>query len=210
MGYSVTADPSPGLRGNGPDSPVRAAILEAGVACMARHGYHGTSVRDIAAAAGISAAHMYNHFPSKHEVLATITDRGLDLLLRATEDALYAAGTDVADRLSAIVGAHVRIHLSHPREVLVCNSERRSLNADARRLEAAKREIQQRMFDRVIFDGVERGVFTTTYPADASRWIVTACSAVASWFHPTGRLSAEETVHRYQLLALDTVGYLDD
>jgi AcrR family transcriptional regulator len=204
MGYPATADPR---YGSVPDLPVRTAILEAGVACMARHGYHGTSVRDIAAEAGISAANLYNHFGSKHDVLLTITDRALDLLLHATEEAFFAAGRDPAQRLSAIVGAHVRIHLSHPREALVCHSERRSLNTEARRLEKAKREIQQNTFDRVIVDGVGRGVFTTAYPAEAARWIVTACSAVATWFDSAGPLSGAEMVHRHQQLALNAVGY---
>lgn len=190
------------------DTPVRAAILRAGVECMARHGYHGTSVRDIAKAAGISAAHVYNHFTSKHEMLFTITDRALDLLLHATEEALFSAGTSPVERLRAIVGAHLRVHVAHPREVLVCNSERRSLNEGARRLETAKRQIQQRMFDRVIQDGVSRGLFTTEYPAEAARWIVNACGSVPVWFHPEGPLSVDDVVERYQALALHTVGYV--
>lgn len=189
------------------DGPIRSAILEAGVSVMARHGYHGTTVRDIAATAGVSAAHLYNHFPSKHDLLVTISDRAMDLLLRATEEAMFASGTDPADRLSSIVAAHVRVHLAHPREALVCNSELRSLSDEGRALILAKRDIQQRMFDRVVADGVERGVFPTEYPVEASRWIVSACTAISGWYHADGPLNAAELVLRHQRLALDSVGY---
>jgi AcrR family transcriptional regulator len=43
----------------------REAILIAARACFARHGYAGTTTRSVAAAAGISEALLFRHFPSK-------------------------------------------------------------------------------------------------------------------------------------------------
>lgn len=53
----------------------RRAILEAAAPIIAQVGFHGTSVREIASAAGVSEALLYKHFPSKQalydEALAT-------------------------------------------------------------------------------------------------------------------------------------------
>ncbi|RYF44432.1 MAG: TetR/AcrR family transcriptional regulator, partial [Comamonadaceae bacterium] len=129
------------------DEPTAAALITAAVEVMATQGYHGTSVRDIAAAAGTSAAILYHHFGSKQELLAILLDRGLDMLVMATEQALDLAGDDPADRLRAIVDAHVRIHLEAQRESLLGNSELRSLDPGSLRVVVAKRDVQQRIFE---------------------------------------------------------------
>ena len=82
-------------------------ILEASIQVMSEHGYHGTSVRDIAQCAGMTPAALYHHFTSKHEVLATIMDRGIEELLARTGAARQAAGTDPVAALRAIVDVHV-------------------------------------------------------------------------------------------------------
>lgn len=189
------------------DEPTAAALIAAAVEVMAVHGYHGTSVRDIAAAAGTSPAILYHHFGSKQVLLATLLDRGLDLLVAATEEALDLAGDDPADRLRAIVEAHVRIHLESQRESLLGNSELRALEAGSLRVVVAKRDVQQRIFDRVVRDGVRRGVFAAPHPEDAARFITAACTAVAAWYRPGGPQGADEVVRRHQEIALDAVRY---
>lgn len=184
-----------------------ATIVRAAVDVMAEHGYHGTSVRDLATRAGVSAGAIYHHFGSKHDLLATILNRGIGRLVRDTEDALLAAGDAPAERLRAIVEVHVLAHTDRRKESFLGNSELRSLDSGARALVISQRDTQQRMFDRVVADGVSRGVFSTPFAVEAARSVVSACTAVASWFHPDGALSTAEVVRRYQEVALDTVGY---
>ena len=45
----------------------RERILDAAAHCFSRAGYEGTSVRDIATAAGILPGSMYYHFASKED-----------------------------------------------------------------------------------------------------------------------------------------------
>ncbi|WP_031345645.1 TetR family transcriptional regulator [Mycobacterium avium] len=189
------------------DEPAAGAIIVAAVGEFATRGFHGTSVRDIASAAGVSVGTLYNHFGSKHQLLAVIMNRGMDDLLVKTEDALFHAGADPADRLRAIVGVHVGVHANAPRESLIGNSELRSLEPAALALLVAKRDAQQRMFDRVVDDGVARGCFSTELPRETARFIVTACTAVAAWFRLDGKLTVDETIARYQDIALQAAGY---
>ena len=64
----------------------RVAIVEAAAPLFARHGFSGTTTRQIAAAAGVSEALMFQHFPSKaalyHEILmlGCTGDPGLERL----------------------------------------------------------------------------------------------------------------------------------
>ncbi|MFW0794954.1 TetR/AcrR family transcriptional regulator [Gordonia sp. CPCC 205515] len=189
------------------DDPAAADLITAAVQTMAAKGYHGTSVRDIAGSAGVAVGSLYNYFGSKHGLLALILNRGMDNLVENTEDALLQAGTDPVERLRAIVGVHVGRHTRSPLESLLGNSELRSLEPDARAVIVTKRDVQQRMFERVIADGVARGVFHTAHPRETALFVISACTAVATWFRPDGALPAAEVTARYQDVALDAVGY---
>jgi AcrR family transcriptional regulator len=183
-----------------------AAILRAAVAVMAEHGYHGTSVRDIAVRAGLSPAALYHHFTSKQEVLATIMERGIEALLARTRAALDAAEDDPVEQLRALVAVQVLFHLEDQRGTLLGTSEVRALQEPVRSQHLGKRLQQQRMFDDVVAAGVRSGAFRTPLAQEASRAIVVMSTGVASWFSPTGRLDREQVVERYQRLALDMVG----
>ncbi len=51
-----------------PEPDTRALILREAIALFAGAGYAGVSVRDVAAAVGISAAALYHHFPDKQSL----------------------------------------------------------------------------------------------------------------------------------------------
>ena len=186
--------------------PGEEAILRAAIAVMAEHGYHGTSVRDIAERAQLSPAAIYYHFTSKQDVLATIMERGIERLLMRTRTALAEAGEAPEDRLCAIVEVQVLFHLESQGATLLGTSELRALDEPLRSKHKAKRLKQQRLFDQVVEEGVAQGAFTTTLPREAARAIVVMCTGVASWFSPRGKLSRDQIVRRYQRLALDMVG----
>jgi AcrR family transcriptional regulator len=186
--------------------PGEEAILRAAIAVMAEHGYHGTSVRDIAERAQLSPAAIYYHFTSKQDVLATIMERGIERLLMRTRTALAEAGESPEDRLCAIVEVQVLFHLESQGATLLGTSELRALDEPLRSKHKAKRLKQQRLFDQVVEEGVAQGAFTTTLPREAARAIVVMCTGVASWFSPRGKLSRDQIVRRYQRLALDMVG----
>ena len=52
----------------------RGEILDAALACFVERGYHGTSVDDIAARAGLSKGAIYWHFESKRDVFLALID----------------------------------------------------------------------------------------------------------------------------------------
>ena len=71
----------------------RREIVAAASECFLEHGYEGASMHRIIAATGLSAGALYNHFPSKQELVAAAARAALDRVLAAAED---EPGTDPA------------------------------------------------------------------------------------------------------------------
>ncbi|MDR2960174.1 MAG: TetR/AcrR family transcriptional regulator [Stenotrophomonas sp.] len=49
-----------------------AEILQAALQCFLTKGFHQTSMRDIAQAAGVSLGNLYNHFPGKQAIILAV------------------------------------------------------------------------------------------------------------------------------------------
>lgn len=185
--------------------PGEEIILAAAVDVMFQHGYHGSSIRDIADRAGLSTAALYHYFTSKQEILAAFmvraTDRHLEALTRATEGA-----DGPAAQLAAVVRVHVQRHVDHPVESFVGNTEHRSLEPMWRDTVVQKRDRIQRLFDTIVNRGVEDRVFLTRDPREASRAIVVMGTSIPSWYRPgTGPLGPGDLGEVHVSLALALV-----
>jgi AcrR family transcriptional regulator len=53
----------------------RGAILDAALRLFSEQGYRGTSIREIAEAAGLSTGNLYHHFPDKETLFRTLLDQ---------------------------------------------------------------------------------------------------------------------------------------
>src|SRR5213594_3029546 len=53
----------------------RSQILDAALACFAKHGFHQTSMHDISGEAGISVGLIYRYFENKEAVISAMADR---------------------------------------------------------------------------------------------------------------------------------------
>jgi AcrR family transcriptional regulator len=181
-------------------------ILEATVARFHELGYHGTSMRDIASEAGVNVASIYNHYRSKQALLQQIMVDLMTEVLASTKSAIDEAGPEPADRLRALMRIWVIFHARHRAEALISASELRSLDEEGRRRVVALRDEQEAIFRAVVREGVDAGVFTTPWPEDAARAIISMGVTIASWYRPDGSRTPEEMADRYAELALGTVG----
>lgn len=83
-------------------------ILDEAAHLFLTTGYAETTMRKIAAAAGMKAGSIYHHFASKEEMLEAILVRGIDVMVQSFHQAREAtADADAHTRLSA----HIRAHL---------------------------------------------------------------------------------------------------
>ncbi|MDA7424067.1 TetR/AcrR family transcriptional regulator [Thalassococcus lentus] len=52
----------------------REQVLDAAAACFVERGFHQTGMREIAKRASVSLGNLYNHFPSKHDMLIGLAE----------------------------------------------------------------------------------------------------------------------------------------
>jgi AcrR family transcriptional regulator len=86
----------------------RVTIQSSALEVFAERGYHSSSIDDIARAAGISKALIYEHFASKQELHADLIEAQASELYRRIADAVAAVETDSgAARLKAGLEAYL-------------------------------------------------------------------------------------------------------
>jgi AcrR family transcriptional regulator len=91
----------------------RQQLIDLAAPLMAISGFHGMSVGDLGAAAGITAPALYRHFPSKQALLgALLTDISERLLAGGEACVAEASGPD--DALERLVRWHVAFATSRP------------------------------------------------------------------------------------------------
>lgn len=86
----------------------RRRILAAASERFAHHGYHGTSVRDIARDVGVGPSAIYAHFPSKAELLLALYEAGVGRMIDGLDRAV-AGAQGPWDRLEAACAEHLRM-----------------------------------------------------------------------------------------------------
>jgi len=180
-------------------------VHEAALTLFAERGYHGTSMKDIAAALRLQAQSLYNHVAAKQDLLTEVMIATMASLLR-NADAAVATTREPVERLRRMTEAHVRFHARHPREVRVGNYEIPSLEKRHRTQVVAARRKYSRMFVAAIQEGVDQGVFDTPTPVLAAYSILQMGIGVSLWFSPDGPISEDELAFRYGDIALRIVG----
>jgi AcrR family transcriptional regulator len=109
---SATQDSKPTRRRlSAPDR--RAAILDAALEVFSSRGYHASAIDEIAQRAGISKALIYEHFPSKKDLHASLLERHVQEIFERLAET--AAGPDPGEvRLRAGVDAFLEWVETHP------------------------------------------------------------------------------------------------
>ncbi|MGH7608064.1 MAG: TetR/AcrR family transcriptional regulator, partial [Gemmatimonadales bacterium] len=119
---------------------------------FADKGYHSTTMRDLAAASGMSLAGMYYYVRGKEDLLGLIQERCFTRVLEGARAAV-AASSDPIERLQAFIRHHVTFFARHMPEMKVLSHE------PARGVSAIKRRYVD-LLERLLRDAApdERGV----------------------------------------------------
>ncbi|MFC8045336.1 TetR/AcrR family transcriptional regulator [Nocardia sp. NPDC057353] len=116
----------------------RERVIAAAAALFNDRGFHDVRVDDIARAAGISGATLYQSFPTKTQILRAVLERGAEGLLYVTAEAL----AQTPDVLDTLVGTYVDQALGmHGRTMRILATDAVYLDEHVRQaLRAAQRE----------------------------------------------------------------------
>jgi AcrR family transcriptional regulator len=160
-------------------------------------GYFATSISDIARGSGIQKASIYYHYASKEELLFCILKSTMDDLTTALKQRL-AATQGIEQRMRAAVRSHVSFHLERQKENFIANAELRGLTAEHYRSIVEKRDEYESIFQDLIRQGTQEGVFADVDVKILSYAILTLCTAGATWYNPSGRLTVDQIADIYE------------
>jgi len=182
----------------------RARLLEAAVTAFAEKGFHGTTTRDIAAAAGMSPAALYVHHKSKEELLYLISKDGHSEVLRLVREALASAASPL-DALRKVVHDFAAHHARGHVGARVVNYELAALApdhlAEIRRL---RHDIENEI-RRLVARGVDAGQFDVRDPRIAAAALLSLGIDLARWYRDGGRWTPDEIGDEYADIALRIV-----
>ena len=183
----------------------RARLVEAAIAAFAEKGFHGTTTRDIAAAAGMSPAALYVHHRSKEELLYLISRAGHERTLALVRNAIAMGGTPV-EKLRLVVYDFAVHHANRHTESRIVNYELAALSPDHR---TAIRGIRQQIEAEVrglVESGVASGDFDSADPRMAAVALLSLGIDLGRWYREEGAWKPEDIGERYAEMALRIVG----
>lgn len=203
--------------GRRPDhSASRAAILAAAATLFRERGYEGTSLKAIAAAAGLTAPALYWYFDSKSDLLVEFLRETADESFRRIGERIGDART-APERLARMVAGHIETNLdlldatraygelTYSWEQLVKSvGEQRTVEVTAH---------QRLHYDRcrdILDAGIRSGEFDVVGTASTAFAVLGMCEQLAAWYRAGGSRSREQLVFEHVVLALRMVGVADD
>jgi TetR/AcrR family transcriptional regulator, repressor for uid operon len=130
----------------------RAEILAAAQRCFVRSGFHGASMQDICAEAGMSPGNLYRYFPSKEALIAGIAERD------RAEVAQEFASADLSKGFFAVLEGMAHHHFAErpDEQVKICTE----IMSEARR-------------------NPEIARISAAFDADVKKWLVDLLRAAA-------------------------------
>ena len=183
----------------------RARLLEAATEAFAEKGFHGTTTRDIAAAAGMSPAALYVHHRSKEELLYLISRQGHEATLAIAREA-SKADASADETLRRFMHDFCLHHARHHTSARVVNYELAALSREhATEISGLRHQIEVKVREMVA-RGVDEGSFTTADPVMSAAALLSLGIDLARWYREGGRWTPEQIAEEYADLALRLVG----
>lgn len=176
-------------------------IKKAAINLFYKKSYFATAMSTIALESDIRKASIYYHYASKEDILFDIlmtTMNELSAYVKNSIDRLEP----IEEKMRAAVRTHVRFHCDRQKEVLISDSELRGLTAANYKSFVALRDAYEKLFQDMIAQGIEQGIFAGGDIKVLSYAILTMCTAVANWFKPRGRLSGNQIAAIYEDLVV--------
>ena len=176
----------------------RPLVMEAAARLFATHGFHGTSLRDIAGEVGMLPGSIYCHFASKNDLLVAVYDSGVSRILDRVEQAL-GSGDGPWDRLERACGAHLEVLLEDSPYAKVVI---RVLPGDAPEVAAELARLRDRYEARFSALVEDLALAPDRDPAQFRLMLLGALNWTQTWYR-AGRASPAEIARHYVRLLRD-------
>jgi len=180
----------------------QADIIQAAAQIFRLKGYNGTSMQDIADAVELQKASLYHHISGKQEILVSILDQALDLLI-ADLESVIGSDASPAEQLRQAMLLYVTRLTEQADLAAVLLMEHRSLDNDRRAAHIARRDRFESLWRGIIQSGIELGDFRLQDPRLTTFALLGVLNWTITWFNPHGKFSAEQIADLYADLFLN-------
>jgi AcrR family transcriptional regulator len=176
-------------------------IIEAAARVFAELGYYGATTQRIADVLGMRQASLYYYLPSKEAALEQVCEAGVAGYVE-TAKAIAEGPGSAAERLAALIRAHIAPNVGRSDFVRVFLTQRQFLPAASRRRIGKWSRTLEGIIENVIRSGMARRAFRRDAdPRLTTLAILGMCNAVSAWYPKEGA-SIERIGAQFVALAL--------
>ncbi|HYB21384.1 MAG TPA: TetR/AcrR family transcriptional regulator [Thermodesulfobacteriota bacterium] len=169
-------------------------IISSARAIFWERGYHGTSMKDIAMAAGCKPANLYNYFPSKEQLLFEILLEEMQMLISSLKHLEDDETTHPIEQLRILIKNQTAVLFGFRKSSkLLFDMEFEKLSQAKRKVIVQLRDQYDLILRKIIRRMIRAGCIPETDERMAGFCVVSMIVRSRIWFSPKGRLSAEET-----------------
>jgi TetR/AcrR family transcriptional regulator, cholesterol catabolism regulator len=180
-------------------------IIEAAARVFAERGFHGATTQDIADVLGIRQASLYYYFSSKEAALELVCLKGVEGFFDAGKKIAAGPGT-ARERLILLINSHLSPLIDRGDFVSVFINERRHLPAESRRRIGRWARGLERIFEKVIKEGIAEGEFRADLDARLTTLaILGMCNAAQRW-HRKENFEVVRIADEFARLVIDGMG----
>jgi len=142
----------------------RQHIMDCGLALFLKHGYHGTSIRQISEATGLTAGALYRYIGSKEDILHLLAHRRAVSTRELRQQCQELQGTSSTRLLAACIRRYIYLSDRDRDIILFFNREVSNMTSDDRRGVLGSALSVSRFFEQILLQGIEDGKFRTDHP----------------------------------------------
>lgn len=173
----------------------RKHILDCAARLFRTEGYASTSMRTIADAAGMRAASLYHHFPSKEHIVVEVLNRGVQSVSTEVHRSVEALGpaAKCEDVFTAAVSAHLRSLLELQDYTSANTRIFGQIPGHVREATLDVRAQYERFWTELLQRCVRQGVFRSKPDIHLLRlFLIGSMNSTLEWYQQEGKHSVEE------------------
>ena len=184
----------------------RAGIVAAAARLFEEHGYHHSSMEEIAERVGLAKASLYHYFRRKDEILLAIHNEMIELILDRHGERVAAGVESCGAELRAMIGDVISLMETHPGHLRIFFEHQRELPEDYQAPIRRKRNRFRDELAALLERGVVSGEFRKSLDVEMTTLaILGMANWTYTWLYPEGSRGAAEVADHFWHLTMRAI-----
>ena len=183
-------------------------VLAAAGRLFREEGFAATTVRDVAAAAGMLPGSLHYRFPTKESLLVELMERGMAQAIERVRAAIDGEDTPLK-KMQAALRAHLSLLVEGDDSIYVNLYEFRSVTGPAREKILRSRDAYEALWEGMLHAAVGAGVIRAGVDVSMVRFLLLgAVNWSAQWYEDSQGYTPEEVADAF--FSISAFGFCDD